>query len=248
MKRRVIAVLAGLFTVVMAVGPVAAAPVPPDIGLLTGTAEVGKFGTCGNDGRGNVAGPGLGLPFFHGKKNAWWVLNAPGSLSSLVHGAGDLHLCGKLGEVAGRLGGGLGAACGMSKGWDGRGTVLYADGVSVHLTDLEWKASAGPNFVVFGDVHESKGSKLGGQVVAILNVFPAAGEEFDCFGKPFFIGGESDPHTKTGGATLFDVTGVFTVFPTQTPLFDWNFPTITCKDDSGMFCLYGPKKEPPPKS
>lgn len=125
-------------------GPAAAAPAP-DAGVLTGVAKVSRdvpsATTCGN------GSTGLGLPGLTGGTGSYQLVTdpsstPPGSVTGLVHGDGLLDVCGKLGPVAG-----VGAACGMSEGSAGTGSVYEHS-----LSDVKWPATAGGTLPVTGDV------------------------------------------------------------------------------------------------
>lgn len=190
-------------------------------GTLSGTASVGKwFGTgdknCTKDTADTATPHGEGLYFVgtpgdqararHGTfqiSTDVMILNDKGGLPF----PGVLHVCGWLDREAPfewpgqpERNNGLGAACGASKGFGGRGWVEDATGQKlVKLSDLGWKAS-GSTFVVNGNYEEydpvtkKKNNKVG----AVKAVIQASGGGLSC-----------SEVISPNGAQLFNVNGTF---------------------------------------
>lgn len=199
------AVVAGVLIAGLAVSPAHAnVSFGPDAGLGAAEVLVGKRGTCANDGSGNVSGGGLGFPIIHGPKLAWYRIDAPfGTGLSVVHGLGEMQLCGKIGPVD--AGGQLGAACGSTKGWDGRGRSIYQDGAELWISNLTWKGQVGGTTPITADVSAAKGKKAD----LMLGVTQVVGEgvTLDCFTKQ----GTGDD--KQGGVQHFDAVMAWTIVP-----------------------------------
>jgi hypothetical protein len=144
-------------TVGMLAGPAAATHTPADVvGAVNAKAVVGKVSYdagCTTD----PSGGGIGLPVVNGLKNAFYRFSGPAT--SAQHGAGMLVVCGKLMPELSAVGGGLGAACGASKGYDGFGTADFANNTGdMALSEIEWKASAGSFFIVTGKATNAAGT------------------------------------------------------------------------------------------
>lgn len=183
-----------------------------DGGVLLGTAAVGKafdpLDPCDPTGAALVAAgsPGIGLPLVNAPKAA--VFAFAGMAVSALHGAGPLLACGDLFPVASNLPtGGVGAACGATKGM-GVGSFLYP-GTLAHpgagalfLTDVLWKAQAGGFIPVTAQYAPALGAPPVGTVVALLATQGGAG----CFTK-------ADGPPKAGGSAAFTVVGAFAALP-----------------------------------
>lgn len=216
-----------------------------EVGLiLDGRAKVGKNRTfCNNDGSSDVSGAGIGLPIVNGQKNAFWEITTPVTqLPSLA--TGTLKACGRLTKMFSAVGGGLGAACGSSKGWDGKGSVTAPGKKTIWLDKLGWKASV-TTFVVTGQAvqadtaDEAKAKKSGANdvVVAVIQTF--GGAVPGCTSK---VGSGNDPN-KSGGAgsdTAFVINGAFAIANGAYP--NPNGLPGTCKTGLANGCLYDPKK------
>lgn len=202
--KKIIGLLAAVaMMVAMVAGPAAADPNEVDAGTFTGTATVSQGGACGSGAQ------GLGLPAPNQNINGSWELDT--RVSAIVHGPGDLFACGKLTSVAG-----VGAACGMSKGYDGDGDVNFDSGDHIALDDLTWKVSVGGTLLVIGEVSDH----AVGTIIAAVQAQGGAG----C--------------VAAGGARDFVVAGAFVVLPVDVT---WNDITdlVDPKDNSG---IWGPKK------
>lgn len=127
-------------------------PVGPHAGAFIAAGEIGKNGSCANDGTGDVDGGYVGLapvPL----KDARYVLQ--GTAIDQPNGGGSLSLCGRLTSITA---GGVGASCLLHKGWDGKGTLRFASKSTWKwLSDLGWKASAGNVVAVTAGVGGAKG-------------------------------------------------------------------------------------------
>ena len=243
-KTMVLAVLTGLL-VGLLVMPAAANKVQDkdgvpggvkDSGVIPGaTARVGKNRTfCTHEGDSDVHGPGIGLPT-QATKNAYWQVET--EVMSLVNlHVGLLKACGRLTKMNSNVNGGMGAACGASKGWDGRGTVHFPDkGATIWLKELGWKVSVTGTLLVTGRAVQAPNetaakAKLpasNDQVVAEVNT---RGD--GCTGK-------NDANKNAGpGATHFAVVGTYEIVQGSPP--DQS-TTPYCKS-GGPTCLYQTKK------
>lgn len=170
---------------------------PDEAGVFTGTAAVGKSGSCAQDGTGSVSGAGLGFPVLaENGKTGYWTLNTV--ITGLVHGTlatGQLRSCGLLAPTAGLIG----AACGVSEGHSGKGTVALGGTDHISLTNLGWITSAGGTLPVTGNTTDAGTKNKNGTVVALTQAQGGAA----CATKSGSGAG------KTGGATEFTVVGVF---------------------------------------
>jgi len=133
---------------------VMAVPASAEVGVFSGNALVAQG--AGDCGVGN--GSGLGLPALNQNKNGSFQL-ITSTLADAPRGLGILDVCGDLTSVAG-----IGAACGMSKGYNGEGTVTFAAS-TVDLTDVGWKLSAGGTLPVIG--HADDGT-VSGTLVSLV--------------------------------------------------------------------------------
>lgn len=176
---------------------------PAEVGVFTGTAAVGKGGSCAQDGTGTVNGSGLGLPgVADNGKTGFWTLNTTifGVPHSVPPLGSALRACGKLGPVQAL---GIGAHCGISRGFAGKGTVNVPGlGDHVHLLNLGWITSAGGTLPVTGNT-ANPGSKVKtGTVIALTQAQGGA----DCLNK-----GPGGDGAKGPGARNFTVVGAFAV-------------------------------------
>ena len=218
-----------------------------DTGVFSGTAIVGKFRSfCTHDGDSDVHGPGIGMPFQR-TKNAYYQLHT--TIDSAFKPAlvdGVFKICGRLTKMADAAGsGGLGAACGASKGWDGRGTIdwvddLYPDKDTIWLKDLVWKSDAFGTWIVTGEANqaeEEEDSKDKGKNDFITMTIQAQGGNA-CLTK------QDGPtkHDKRGGADRFVMVGEYTIANKVTGLEgDQNVGPL-CKSGLDDGCLYDEKK------
>ena len=214
--------------------PVPAGPVK-DSGSLMGTARVGKNRTfCNHDGTSDVHGPGLGLPN-QATKNAYWQLETP--VRSLVNlHVGLLKACGRLTKMNSNVNGGMGAACGASKGWDGRGTVHFPDkGVTIWLKELGWKVSVGGTLPVTGRAVQAPDETAAKQKLPNSNDLVVA----DVNARGDGCTGKNDANKDAGpGARDFAVVGTYEIVQGSPP--DQSAGPY-CKS-GGPTCLYQTKK------
>ena len=214
-----------------------------DAGAFVGTATVGKWRThCDHDGESDVGGPGIGLPVVNGTKNAYYELTT--EIDSVFKPAvledGVLKVCGRLTKVVDEAGGGLGAACGASKGWDGKGTIdwdddLYPGKPTIWLKDLVWKTSVGGTLPVTGEANQApdeEASKEKGKPDFIVATVQAQGAT-PCASKT------GTKPNKSGGATTFNVAGTYEI---ANGTADQNVGPM-CKSGMDEGCLYDEKKE-----
>ncbi|HWH31517.1 MAG TPA: hypothetical protein VNU01_02470 [Egibacteraceae bacterium] len=223
-------------------------PLPAkDVGLLDGEVKVGKARDgCSNDGKGNVTGGGLGLPGVTTPKNAYYQFT--GSVTSLVNRDMALtEVCGRLTKQHSAVGNGLGAACGASKGWDGKGKVSW-EGLpgkqSLWLQDVGWKFTVGGLIFVTGKVvaagssAEAKTKQSQDHLLALLLAQGGA----ECFNKRDAV----PPPAGTGekqegvGATRFTIIGIYGVLNGPPPDRNAGFQ---CKFGPEHGCLNRPKKQ-----
>ena len=185
MKKIVLlAAVAALFVGMLGV-PASADPIA-GVGVFEGQAVVGKVpGACTKgEPFTNPSGKGIGIPLDlagtpkgPGEVHAYWRLNTN------LTGAGldnttpsgptfNLDACGKLRGVAG-----IGAACGMSNGYDGIGRLRSGSAtgsVVAQFRDMEWPASVGGTLPVTG-VAENTAKTKQGTLVAVVQAQGAAG-------------------------------------------------------------------------
>ena len=214
-----------------------------DTGTFTGTGIVGKFRSfCTHEGDSDVHGPGIGVPF-QPTKNAYYELETVID-SAFKPGAADglFKICGRLTKMAdtdGETNGGLGAACGASKGWDGRGTIDWDDDRfpekdTIWLKDLVWKADVSGTWIVTGEANEAEEeveSKEKGKQDFITMTIQAQGF-LGCLTKAGV-----KPH-KSGGATQFVMVGEYTI---ANGTADQNVGPL-CKSGLDDGCLYDEKR------
>lgn len=228
------------------------------VGFIQGVALVGKRGTCDNQGNYDINGPGLGFPVLSKAKNAWW-----GIVADVIQATDIAHVwaCGMLGPVGKTVfpnlrsnkephesnppKPGLGAACGVNKGWGGRGRIEKFDGTVIFLRDLAWKTDVIGTIVLTGQaVASDKNKPAHDMVVAVVQTRGG----FACITKtdntPEQVGGHKKQEDE--GAQLFDVFGTFTISNGTSPNLN-NLPA-TCKSDADPSCFYQTKKTPAPKS
>lgn len=212
-----------------------------DAGTFSGVAKVGKFRSfCEHDGDSDVHGPGIGTPD-DPTKNAYYELETTVD-SAFKPGAPDgaLKVCGRLTKMVSSAGGGVGAACGASKGWDGKGTVdwLEPGKPTVWLKNLVWKASVGGTLPVTGEANqefEEDESKEKGKPDFIVATVQAQGAA-PCLTKT------GTKHNKSGGATDFIVVGSYEIANKVTGLEGDQNVGPMCKSGLAAGCLYEPKK------
>ena len=210
-----------------------------DTGTFTGVARVGKFRSfCTHDGDSDVHGPGIGLPEINPTKNAYYELET--TIDSLFKPAaadGLFRICGRLTKMADVAGsGGLGAACGASKGWDGRGTIDWVDPAkdTIWLKDLVWKADVSGTWIVTGEANEAEEedeSKEKTKQDFITMTIQAQGAA-PCFTK------SGTKTNKSGGATDFVVAATYEI---ANGTADQNVGPL-CKSGLDDGCLYDEKK------
>ena len=201
----VVAVVAALLVVLS--GPPASAGIN-DVGVLTGTAEVGKTFWAGNDcdktGVANVVGRGLyvvGTPEDQGREaQGAWHLD-----TVVAPRAVRLEVCGWLDALAGTEDfqwpgqadprtKGIGAACGASRGHSGMGEYGPVGAPFAKLMHLGWNG-VGPLVPVTGQYQEYIG---GG---------PAKGKKGSVLAQLQLTGGGGSCATGPNGAQSFTVVG-----------------------------------------
>lgn len=178
------------------VGSLAAPAVASTAGVasFTGTASVGHWfrsaAPCDKDGTGVVEGEGLYFPLVVERdRSGVWSLNTVFSFTGQSRGTmlsgpvgGFLDVCGQLDREAA----GLGAACGASKGFAGRGRAredAASRQVDLKLYDVGWKEAVGGVLPVVGGYEEygtdtvTKGKS--GSFVALVRVAPGSLAEAD---------------------------------------------------------------------
>jgi hypothetical protein len=166
MKKIFAAVALAAIAIAMFAGPAAAHG--QDAGVFQGFADVGRTfalkadgsSTCDDSGNGIVQGNGLNFPAPVGPANVngTWKLSTT-QQQSVLHGAGELTICGKLRPEPTTQ---LGASCGVSQGYDGKGRsvnagLAHAGGI-VQLSNVGWVTSVGGTLPTVGDT--STGGKL----------------------------------------------------------------------------------------
>lgn len=182
-----------------------------DAGVLMGVAAVGKafdpVDPCDPTGVALVAAgsPGIGLPVVNGPKVA--VFAFAGMATTALHGTGPLTVCGTLYPVAGNVAGGVGAACGMSKGvgegsYAFPGTVAHPGAGVLFLSDVLWKAQGLGHIIVTATVGPMPPAPPTGMIVGLLQTGGGAGCVTKVDGPP-----------KAGGADAFTVVGEFAAVP-----------------------------------
>ena len=158
MKKIVLlAAVAALFVGMLAVP--ASANKASDTGVTVSAAAVVGKTPYGAGCSSNPSGGGIGLPGLHDGKKAYYRF--AGSTTSVGNGAGTIVACGQIDPVAG-----VGAACGMSAGNNGFGTVTFPT-KTVTLSGVGWDASAGSVFVVTGNASSNTGKT--GAIYAVVS-------------------------------------------------------------------------------
>jgi len=231
MKKKLLGGLLAAMLLVGVMAPAAFADVE-GAGVFDGTAKVGKWfranAPCTKDGIGEPEGPGLYFPVIQTVKErraeGVWRFGTtlamvgsydPASTDDDGVFTGVFNVCGRLESMVDASGQEVGAACGPSKGFEGKG---YAEGVDedgvvqfrLKLFDIGWKAVVGGVIPVTGSYQEYtdstravKGKK--GSVYAIVNAAPANEIEIQrC----------ANLHPDGNGAKDFRVTGVFDLINT----------------------------------
>lgn len=137
----------GLMAIAAMMVGMLAGPASAGAGVFAGNAQVSQGSApCG------TGSPGLGLPALNQNKNGSYRLVT--AVTDVINGSGTLDICGKLTSVAG-----IGAACGMSKGYAGTGSIVGANGTA-SLTNVGWKFSVGGTLPIIGNVSGAKNGKL----------------------------------------------------------------------------------------
>lgn len=226
-----------------------------DIGTIDGTAAVGKdIDVCPNNGAGTVSGGGLGFPVISPTKNAWFTLktNFPtvptdGVRSIYNSDVGNVSICGRLNPtlskvpLPGQVKPGIGASCGLSKAYGGKGVITYTTGgkPDVWLTDVGWKNSAATMLPVVGRAHVGGDPGTGKNkpgtrdyLIAVVNAQGGAA----CASKS-----QTDTSNNKGGATSFVVRGLYWIYNGITEVDQQATPVI-CKSTARIECAYADKK------
>jgi hypothetical protein len=175
---------------------------------------------------------------------------------------GILRACGRLGEV-GRGPLALGAACGISKGYHGKGRITYTGGGAnpgdknghiYSLHDITWKTSTGGVFPFYASGQDgliAKNKHGRDLVIGILVVMadPNAGQRgFPGCQKKSTKGDAKTPGQDVGGRR-FAVRGTFNIWNNAwiDPQQGNEAPGL-CKKDNNPMCLYKSKKPQTPKA
>ena len=213
-----------------------------DAGTFTGVARVGKFRSfCDHDGTSDVHGPGIGMPVVNGTKNAYYELTTHiDSAFKPSFADGEFKICGRLTKMLDEAGDGLGAACGASKGWDGKGTIDWFDPAkpTIWLKDLVWKSDAFGTWIVTGEANqadEEDESKAKAKQDFITMTIQAQG------GSPCSTKTGTKPN-KSGGAREFTMVGEYTIANKVTGLEGDQDAGPLCKSGLDDGCLHEPKK------
>lgn len=216
-----------------------------DSGVFEGDAVVGKFRTgCAHDGTGTVSGPGIGLPT-QATKNAYFSLDTDVISAFKPESPGKLVVCGRLTKMHSAVNGGLGAACGASKGYDGRGTVKFPGKTTVWLKNLGWKVSVGGTLPVTGEANQattealSKDKPKGDFIVATVQA-QGAGPCTEKGGDPGDPAKSDTPGNR--GATSFIVVGNYEIANKVTGMEGNQNVGPECKNGLAAGCLNDPKK------
>lgn len=266
--RALLSTLAAFALVAGMAGPAAANA----IGIFTGVAKVGKTASfCNHNGTSDVSGPGIGLP--NGPtKNAFYSIDTndpmnPGSITVINDATkemnkwgdstGRLRACGRLGPV-GPEGAQIGAACGMSKGYHGKGSIIFNEGepkdqnngagdaeIDYWLHNITWKLTEAGTIVLWASGSKDPMAKGDKGEDMVLGEIQAQGGQ-DCLTK-------TDPGNPKGpGARRFIVAGAFEIIndawnDPQDPLEDGTKVPFICKETGNATCFYKDKKEQTPK-
>ena len=163
----------------------------------------------------NVTGPGdcnhvwsnsagLGFPVLNGEKKAYWLLVAVGLvIDEDGPETTELRLCGEIHPMLSRVNGGIGAACGASKGHQGKGKTFRHDKL-VEIENLTWKFTVGTKRPVIGHVVKKRNGfpdRLG----KLVGIIDSRGVALTCAEK------SGSGASKTGGATNYGSDGVFAI-------------------------------------
>lgn len=207
-----------------------------DEGTIMATVVVGKNRDgCQHDGSSAVSGPGLGLPH-QAPKNAYYKVQAPNGVDSIHKGVnGLLRLCGRLDRMVSNANGGLGSACGASKGWDGRGIIAFPAKPTLWLKDVGWKATVGSILLVTGRVTSAPDEATAKAKLPSANDMISA--QLTAMGSG--CTNKVDGPNKSGGATTFMLTGSYEIVNGTPP--DQTATPATCKS-GGTRCAYQTKK------
>ena len=223
-----------------------------DAGLFSGEARVGKYRTfCTHEGDSDVSGPGLGLPG-QARKNAYYefttlvtsLFKPTGSL--FLAPAATLRICGRMTATHSAMNGGTGAACGASKGWDGKGTIdwrddLYPGKDTIWLKNLVWKTDLhSGTLVITGDANQAQdedGSKEKIKADFIEATVDAQGMA-PCSTK---VDGRRKGE-KSGGATHLFMVGTFVIANKITGMEGDQNIGPECKSGAAHGCWNDPKE------
>lgn len=213
---------------VAALPAAAAISVGPHVGAFQAIADVGKTGTCNNNGTGSVSGGGIGLlpgaPVAE-VKNAWFTISN-GLVVDVPALQGTANLCGRLTAPLQDTAGlnlkepidgqpvGIGASCAATKGWGGYGLADFAaPNPDVWISNLGWKATVGGTFIVTGDAGGAKGKKSDLLVAEVQ----ALNENVLLFCAQKALGDKSDPDPFLVAAVYEIVPGLGGTVPKKAP-------------------------------
>lgn len=252
MKKRILGGLLAAMLLLGVLAPAAAASTS-GAGAFIGTATVGKWFTTGNpcdkSGDADVAGPGLWLPGtpqdLARRAEGVWALSTRFDMVGASQGttgayAGFFDVCGYLESMVDAAGQEVGASCGPSKGFHGKGRARSDDGLlDIKLYNIGWKAVVGNVIPVYGEYQDyligsgQKGKK--GIVYAIVMANPDDASPTDCVDGPY-------------GEQEFDITGTFDLTNAENDKGKPNDDVLRdkqCKGD-GPDNKDGPKPNPVP--
>lgn len=151
-----------------------------DTGVFQATTVMGSTWDrpCDGEGNGRIdpAGGGLRLPDPLRPSTArGWHLVADTAVG-MVHGFARLQLCGALSSDPVT---GMGAACGLSSGDDGRGLLVSGGAAhpasTLRLEDVGWVATLGSIVPITGSVESHEGDGGNGTFLALAQMHPGAG-------------------------------------------------------------------------
>ena len=141
---------------------------------------------------------------------------------------------------------GVGAACGMNKGYHGKGSVEYPASSGkprLFLRDVGWKATASNNLVVIGQIWtqsagKGKAHEAVDRFVALVNTTGGGACATKTNNTP--VGYAPKGNNNGQGATTFQFLAGYQIMNGDQNVNDLDG---MCKG-SELTCAYGPKKEP----
>lgn len=236
-----------------------AMPAGPEAGVGVGQVQFGKILDCEHHG-GATAPSGAGVGFWPTPaKRAWARIRM--AVTAAVGGEGALTLCVRLNPIASNVSGGIGASCDLSKGYAGKGKITLAEGSTVWLDDIGWKASiltlTGTYYVLSGKAFfdhdgaypKAKNKPYSGIASSGMFLGLMEAQDAGCYYAPpkGSKWNDSEGHRLTTLAVMtFAVQpfGVPTDLNTVPLLHPDGRPVsmpLTCKQTGSPLCLYGDK-------